>query len=742
MYKYPIKIELLSETIWGNGESKNGVVNTDILIDNDGFPYLLGKTFKGYLKKAVNDILKPSGKYKDEIISEFFKDKEVKNNEHYTHYDASVIRFTNFYLDDAIKAIFNNENNERETIILEALTDIRFANNIKEEKLRTSRVLKKGLIFNGYIETTEELSEEKLDFIKMAAKSLKHMGISKSRGKGLVKVEVSDLEMVKEMELSLKNKDFDYILCELNLIEPVKIGNSQSQYDYEETKGYISGANIRGSIISKYLSKFKVQDNSFDELLKKVCFYDAYPIFTDNNEKHYSFPTPSIFRIAKDTDKDNKIKTYKSPEHYSTVFEKQKIEVDSGNGKKEIERRVIKFKKGEFSYVKDETLYQFNIKKDYRFHHTQEKDEENIFRYESIARGQKFYGVIDLTKVHNPLKNKIYELIIKDPTLYLGGARTAGYGKTEVSSVETIENFESLIKKLTYLKAEDKEQLDIYFLSDGVLRGENHQIISEFSDDYIKNILGIDVKDKKMDISPTVVTGFNAKYNSPLPQVYGIEKGSVIRYEGIKNIDFKKVNEFIKLQHGDRKQDGLGRVIINPKFLYVKAIERTGYKFEDVKNKAVVDLNKPIIQDIKISIKDIKIEQAINKYTSGNISSFDGFKNLSVTKVNNIITVINKCLKEENSLDKFKDELKSLDTDTQNLDRNSANSDVLKLELFKGLTMRDLKDNSIDVIKDKIKKEVFTDLDSIDDEIILKTIRSMLYFALKNDKRGERQCSK
>lgn len=739
MYKYPIKIELLSETIWGNGESENGVVNTDILIDNDGFPYLLGKTFKGYLKKAVNDILKPLGIY-NKHINKIFKDKVSKKNGNDTDYDASVIRFTNFYLDDAIKVIFDEEDKDRKNIILEALTDIRFANNIKEEKLRTSRVLKKGLIFNGYIETTDELDEEQLNFIKMAAKSLKHMGISKSRGKGLVKVEAAAFEKVKERKIYLESKNFEYILYEINLIEPVKIGNSQSQYDYEETKGYISGANVRGAIISKYLSKFKVEDKSFDELLKKVCFYDAYPIFKDNNEKHYSFPTPNIFRIAKDTDKDKKIETYETPKHYSTVFEKQKVEVDSGNGKKKIERRVIKLKKGEFSYVKDETLHQFNIRKDYRFHHTQEKDDENIFRYESIARGQKFYGVIDLTKVHSPLKNKIYEVIKKDPTLYLGGARTAGYGKTEISSVETIESFELLINKLTYLKAEDKETLDIYFLSDGVLRGENHQIISEFSDDYIKNMLSIDVNNKKMDISPTVVTGFNTKYGSPLPQVYGIEKGSVIRYEGIKKLDIKKVNEFIKLQHGDRKQDGLGRVIINPKFLYVKAIKTVKYEIEEVKNKEVVGSNAPIVKNIKNSIEDIKIEQAINKYTSGNISSFDGFKNLSVTKVNNIITMINKCLKEENYLGKFKDELKKLDTDTQNLDRNSANSDVLKLELFKDLTMRDIKNDSIDVIKAKIKKEVFNDLESINEEIILKAIRSMLYFALKNDKRGERQC--
>ncbi len=50
MYKYPITIELLSETILGNGQSKNGIVNTDVLLDEEGFPYYLGKSFKGCLK--------------------------------------------------------------------------------------------------------------------------------------------------------------------------------------------------------------------------------------------------------------------------------------------------------------------------------------------------------------------------------------------------------------------------------------------------------------------------------------------------------------------------------------------------------------------------------------------------------------------------------------------------------------------------------------------------------------------
>ena len=57
MNNYIIEIELLSEAIFGSGQSVPGLVDTDIVHDEYGFPYMKAKTFKGNLRKSAEEIV-------------------------------------------------------------------------------------------------------------------------------------------------------------------------------------------------------------------------------------------------------------------------------------------------------------------------------------------------------------------------------------------------------------------------------------------------------------------------------------------------------------------------------------------------------------------------------------------------------------------------------------------------------------------------------------------------------------
>lgn len=738
MIRYPVAIELLSETIFGNGESKNGVVNTEILLDRNGLPYFLGKTFKGYLKNSIRTILAPY--YKNNGYKEFeaavnglFGSYKLSDDKGEYNQKEGKIKFSNFYLDKDIAEMFLNNHNK--DLILSALTDIRFSIRVKdgvseENSLRAARVLKKGLVFNGYIECNEALPGDEYKLVKEGLCALKNLGINKSRGKGLVKVEIGDKEECCNKKIKSLDKDFDHIFYELELKEPVKIGDSQSKYDYEESKLYITGSSVRGAVINKY-SKYDKEENLI-RILKKAYFYDAYPIYVKDDEKYFSFPTPNIFRISKDRDKEENRKYKKDEEGYSVVFDIEN---------KDKERKVVRLKKGVFSYYNNDKLYQFDIKKDYKFHHSQQIKEENIFRYESISKGQKFYGIIDVSKLDIELKNGVVDLLAKNSILYIGGSRTGGYGKTELKGIEVIKDFNALQQKLTYLQPDicNRKDMDIYFLSDAILRDEEHQIISSFSEQYLNEMLNVESKANiKYEVTPAIITGFNSKWQSNLPQVYGIEKGSVLRIEGSNELDKDDILKFIKMQHGDRKQDGLGRVIVNPKFFNIREIEYVDYEgLEDIKDYYSSNkINNELLKAIKGDIDKYFIDKYIKYHVLDTEKNF----NLTNAKINNIISIIEQCLELENSnFDRFKNEMIKLEEINQNEERNRRNAEVLDNVFIKEYTLRKViyldPSERKELVRNIIPKGINTSYSA--DSILLNVIRNIFYYKQKQLKDGE-----
>ena len=229
MEKYLISIELESDTCFGAGESRNGLVNNEILFDENKLPYLLGKTFKGVLKNEVTNILVPSLDSDElEIVNALLGDKNIN-----LRFDKKLtIKWSNFNLDLEIVKILNINNelskikkkiieknekiNEKtkkktkeeikkiiktmlesmffENVVNESLMKIEESTKINDNKtaevgsLRSIRLLRKGLIFNSIIESPEALDDKELELLKLCLNTITHLGINKTRGKGKVKI--------------------------------------------------------------------------------------------------------------------------------------------------------------------------------------------------------------------------------------------------------------------------------------------------------------------------------------------------------------------------------------------------------------------------------------------------------------------------------------------------------------------------------------------------------------------------
>lgn len=193
MGEYTVEIELLSETIFGNGEASNIDIDIDIVKDKYGIPYFKGKNLKGKLRKEVQGICDLLG-LNEKLVNELFGGE---------FNDISKLRFSDCTLS---KKIINNLITLIESTgcksryakitkddITKSLTNIRYFTRIGENgvaesgSLRSARVIKKGLKFYSDIHVNGELLKEEEEVLACGIAALRNIGSMESRGKGNVR---------------------------------------------------------------------------------------------------------------------------------------------------------------------------------------------------------------------------------------------------------------------------------------------------------------------------------------------------------------------------------------------------------------------------------------------------------------------------------------------------------------------------------------------------------------------------
>ena len=180
-----IKMELISDVIFGNGMSVPGAEDTSVLCDEQGFPYYKGSTFKGVLREETERYL------------EWIGDSEAKNkiekmfgmggNDNKTE----QIYFSDFKLSPYVKekmiteiTRMENETADIAEIIKECLTNLRTFTSIskdgvaKKGSLRIARCVNKGVSF--YSDIVCEQEQEQL--IKDVIKTIKWIVTKRNRG--------------------------------------------------------------------------------------------------------------------------------------------------------------------------------------------------------------------------------------------------------------------------------------------------------------------------------------------------------------------------------------------------------------------------------------------------------------------------------------------------------------------------------------------------------------------------------
>jgi len=190
-----VKLKLLSDALIASGEGQGALIDSDVLFDSYGLPYIPGRRFKGCLREAAREVqlmLKHSDLSLPFDIEQVFglpgqsEAPQVYFSGLYPP-DYDLNRDWLYYLQK--KNVLTPEDTSN------ALCDIRYQIAIeddpskspgvtKDHSLRTMRVLSKDFVFEGSITVNSEWSPLIKNTLLLAAQQLEDIGVGAKRKRG------------------------------------------------------------------------------------------------------------------------------------------------------------------------------------------------------------------------------------------------------------------------------------------------------------------------------------------------------------------------------------------------------------------------------------------------------------------------------------------------------------------------------------------------------------------------------
>jgi CRISPR/Cas system CSM-associated protein Csm3 (group 7 of RAMP superfamily) len=208
MKTYTLKLTLLSPCLIGSGGGFGAVIDSDIVFDEFGIPYIPAKRIKGCLRDSAIEVCEmfelaninlflltyDGSDNKYTIVSQIFgKPGDEKpapvylSNLTIEGYEKIVqwIR----YLMKKYPNIITRESIINQYTELRQQTAIDEDGTAKEHSLRTIRVAKKGISFIGEIDI-EVINDDMIKLLYFACENLRYIGTKRNRGFGKVKCEL------------------------------------------------------------------------------------------------------------------------------------------------------------------------------------------------------------------------------------------------------------------------------------------------------------------------------------------------------------------------------------------------------------------------------------------------------------------------------------------------------------------------------------------------------------------------
>ena len=572
-----LKITLRSDLICGSGIGWGNVVDTDVVYDDLGFPYIPARRMRGLFKEALWEL--EQFELEEIKSTKLFGDEENEGHS-FNLYNAQLENIKELR-EEVLQLKLNSID------VLSYYTTIRYQTSIdnngiaKDKSLRSVRAIKKGNVFYADL----ECEERDLEVLKKCCKMIKHMGTNRTRGFGEISVTIMDEKKFKYFEIDKLEDIKEYLvkLCLRNLTQ-LSVTSTKG----EKSLDYINGSSILGYFANRYL-KNHIVDKRFYELFVEgnLKFHNAY--ITDE-EYHDSFPTKASLFKEKTGDKYFDKLIYVASEQNDPVIMKKVRDKYLVNGD------VLSSAK--------EMVYHHRRPSDKRIGHSvsnESIEDGGFYQLEVLSPYQNFISYIQG-------KGKDLKEILADcPShIQIGKSKTTQYGNVELVKVEVNEYQPKVIKAGTEVMCTLLSPLVVL----------NKKLEADLTNATLLETCKIENNDTVVcHVGHSEVGGFNAKWKLQKPSYYAFSKGSCVR--GVLTED---VFEYRYV--GSMQQDGNGVLYyerINPKDNGCFTIERNKKEKQELTINCAKDIYVLYLKnqiDMKLSeIVQSEDKPAINNTT-------------------------------------------------------------------------------------------------------------------------------
>lgn len=546
-----IKIELRSDLCVGSGYSYAGVIDSDVVADPYGFPYIPARRLKGCMREAavmIEELLEG-----DNTIDTFFGtwgDSEpgrlVIENAYLDGYAALIEGARALAASVKDEPIPEERNRYSRDAILQQFTNVRAQTMIKDDGTVKDNTLRFIRVVNQTSPLTDEQDaqsdqpqnlafyanvtypdgdkyEQDLRNIVQATRSL---GMDRNRGLGHVWCtwEPIQEQTPDESLIQVESINDGQVAIHYTFLNTSPLMISQSGVDTSEN--YIPGRVILGALAANYLAEgHKADDPEFRDLFldgSKTQYLNAYITDADGQR---CIPVPDYIRRLKKTRKVvNYIQIAAADQCKDTQYNPS-----NGNQPKSLS--------GQYCTMDSEHKIRLTeTERQLVYHHRHQRGkrvETQLYAHLEIQEGQRFAGVI-----HTQAQYKDVILHLLAQGLRLGKSKSAQYGgcvmaedhqmpQTSVHK-ESYKSGDVLLVSLSapavFLTADGQETVQLQDVYNQVAQrlGIDQSIDKEY-------IHAADGQPFSM-ISTRLIYGYQAKWNQRRPTVAAIAEGSVLVY--------------------------------------------------------------------------------------------------------------------------------------------------------------------------------------------------------------------
>ena len=525
-----LKIKLIADLLCATGES-NAFVDANPVFDEYGLPYIKGKTFKGLLKEAANEveeIMQFSDPGYKGMTAELFGDETTEGkiqipDVRVEDYDNIVLYLPQTYLSP--RDCRNYFTTTRRQTALEQ-------NSAKKNSLRTYKLLRAD---RTAFEVTVDYPEKFSGLMDKAILQLRNIGLRRNRGFGKITISKSGAYFSSKLNnpVSLGNHS-DRILrlrYSITALDPLHLSRPVGDQNTESTEDYIPGSVVRGIVARSLINRNKLgSDAHKDELFRKLILGD---IIYDNagiqiNDFIYR-PMPLAISYTKSDSEKIPVNV---------------LETEKGGGKTFPKWARSIYLPNENVSVK--LVQQFHQSRQNRLAGKSTEDEGSIFYYESIAKGQVFSG--EITGPENQLL--VIQKLLIEGNHRVGGSKATQYGRVSF-------NTELCEPEKQPITMSPNDTYYLVFQSNLLLYNEfgYSQPTTEILSGYLAKV-GLELTDPVCAASRIErVEGYYYPWNARTDLEYAYAMGSTFKVI-IKNIE--KLNA-LGFRIGERQSEGFGQ---------------------------------------------------------------------------------------------------------------------------------------------------------------------------------------